>query len=97
MFITKTDPNTNEEHTVNLLVTASQIKVWRTGSPIDIVMPRLTAAEKDFLTTGTYSSELDSSDAIPEPDKAVPQEEQPEPVVMDIPDLPEVPDPSEYN
>lgn len=52
MKITRTDPFTGKENTMELDITQAQLERWQNGELIQNVFPFLTADEREFLKTG---------------------------------------------
>ena len=52
MKITRTDPFTGQENTMDLAVTEQQIDAWLGGRLIQNAFPNLTAGEREFIKTG---------------------------------------------
>ena len=52
MKITRTNPFTGEENTMDLAITEQQIAAWQSGMLIQYAFPNLTAGEREFLKTG---------------------------------------------
>lgn len=52
MLITKTDPFTQQENTIDIPVTQEQLDDWNSGTLIQRAMPNLTADEREFIMTG---------------------------------------------
>jgi hypothetical protein len=59
MYITKTDPITGEENTLDLDVTAEQLKAWQEGALIQDVMGHLSADDREFLISGMTPESFD--------------------------------------
>ena len=57
MIITKTSIMTGQTNTMELDVTQQQIEQWEGGMLIQNAMPNLTPDEREFLISGTTSSE----------------------------------------
>lgn len=60
MKITKTDPFTGEENTMEIDVTPLQLQLWESGELIQDVMPNLTPDEREFIKTGITPESWDS-------------------------------------
>lgn len=52
MLITKVNPMTGNENTLNINITNDQINDWQTGTLIQDAMPNITANEREFLISG---------------------------------------------
>lgn len=52
MKLTKTDPFTGKENTMELDITADDLQRWRDGALIQDVFPNLTPDEREFIKTG---------------------------------------------
>lgn len=52
MEITKKNPFTGVETTLNLNITPLQLERWEQGELIQNAMPNLTASEREFIMTG---------------------------------------------
>ena len=52
MKITRIDPFTQKENTMELDITQSQLDRWQKGELIQNVFPYLTADEREFIKTG---------------------------------------------
>ncbi len=53
MLVTRRDPLTGKENTLDLPITEVQIYNWRSGGRnIQAVMPHLSADQREFLMTG---------------------------------------------
>lgn len=59
MIITKTSSLSGIERTMDLPITEEQLKNWEDGMLIQMAMPNLTAAEREFLITGVVQEEWD--------------------------------------
>jgi hypothetical protein len=59
MLITRTSEMTGVEHTLDINVTASQLKQWLDGELIQDVMPHLSREDREFLMTGITPEEWD--------------------------------------
>lgn len=59
MIITKTSSLSGIERTMDLPITEEQLKNWEDGMLIQMVMPNLTAAEREFLISGVVQEEWD--------------------------------------
>ena len=57
MNITMTSPFTGKVNTLDLDITAQQLKRWQEGELIQNVMPDLSADEREFLMTGYMPGE----------------------------------------
>ena len=57
MEITKTSIHSGITRTFPLDVTAEEIANWKAGELIQVAMPRLNAAEREFIKTGITSQE----------------------------------------
>ena len=52
MKITRIDPFTQKENTMELDITQAQLDRWQKGELIQNVFPYLTADEREFIKTG---------------------------------------------
>ena len=52
MIITKTDPVTGKQNSLDIPVTETQIESWRLGALIQDAMPDLTPDQREFIMTG---------------------------------------------
>lgn len=52
MLVAKVSPISGVLNTMDLPVTPKQVEAWRTGSPIQDVMPHLSVVQRDFLEAG---------------------------------------------
>lgn len=52
MQITRIDPFTQKENTMELDITQAQLDRWQNGELIQNVFPYLTADEREFIKTG---------------------------------------------
>ena len=59
MNITKRDPLTGKENTLDLPITEEQFKAWQNGGMIQRVMPHLTPDEREFVISGLMPGEFD--------------------------------------
>ena len=59
MKITRTDPFTGQENTMDLAVTEQQIDAWLGGRLIQNAFPNLTAGEREFIKTGITEESWD--------------------------------------
>ena len=57
MKITKVSMLSNIERSIDLDVTAEEIKAWKSGMLIQDAMPRLTTDEREFMMTGITAEE----------------------------------------
>jgi hypothetical protein len=57
MDVMKTSTLTGNVHIRNIDVTDDQLREWRRGALIQNVMPHLSAADREFLMTGTTPEE----------------------------------------
>ena len=57
MKVTKASPFSGETNTLELDVTAEQLKAWQSGTLIQEAMPNLSPDEREFLMTGITASE----------------------------------------
>lgn len=60
MKITKVSPLTGKENTMDLNVTPEQLSAWRSGVLIQVAMPHLSDAEREFIKTGYTQSDWDT-------------------------------------
>jgi len=60
MKITRTDPFTGQENTMDLAVTEQQIDAWLGGMLIQNAFPNLTAGEREFIKTGITEESWDA-------------------------------------
>lgn len=83
MRFTRVSPLTGKENTLDLAVTASQLRDWQAGTPIQRVMPHLTDDEREFLLTGLLPGEFDTY--------VGPEDDEPdlEPIDPSAPDCPD--------
>jgi len=67
MEITKTSMFSGIEHTVDLPVTAVELRAWEEGKLIQNVFPDLTRGQREFIMTGITEDEWqDYCDAMEE-------------------------------
>ncbi len=59
MKITKTDPISGKENTLDIDVTESQLQAWHAGALIQDVMGHLSADDREFLITGIMPDSWD--------------------------------------
>lgn len=59
MLITRTSCISNKTRTLDIQITAEQLKEWRKGRPLDIVCPDLSPSEREFIITGITDAEWD--------------------------------------
>ena len=52
MNITRTDPFTGKENTIEIDVTPLQLQLWKSGEMIQHAMSNLTPDEREFIMTG---------------------------------------------
>ena len=52
MQVTRTDPFTQKENTLEIDITQEQITAWCNGTHIQNAMPDLTPDEREFIMTG---------------------------------------------
>jgi hypothetical protein len=52
MMITKIDPFSGEENTLDIPVTQAQMDLWQSGIVIQHAMPNLTPDQREFIMTG---------------------------------------------
>ena len=57
MLIEKTSIISGKKSTLDLPVTAEEIKLWQMGELIQDAMPNLNEAQREFLMTGITESE----------------------------------------
>lgn len=57
MLITKTSMLTGKDHTMELDVTLDQIAKWQAGLVAQLAFPNLTAAQREFLISGSTEDE----------------------------------------
>ena len=57
MLITKVSMFSKIERSLDLDVTAEEIKAWKAGMLIQDAMPRLTTDEREFMMTGITAEE----------------------------------------
>ena len=57
MKVTKASPFSGETNTLELDVTAEQLKAWQAGTLIQEAMPNLSPEEREFLMTGITADE----------------------------------------
>jgi len=60
MEITKKNPFTGVETTLDLNITPLQLERWEQGELIQHAMPNLTADEREFLISGLAPGEFES-------------------------------------
>jgi hypothetical protein len=60
MLITKVSMFSKVERSLDLDVTAEEIKAWKSGMYIQDAMPRLNEHEREFIMTGITQEEWDS-------------------------------------
>lgn len=59
MKVTRTDPFTGNENTLELNITQEQLDRWHGGELIQNVFPLLTPDEREFLLTGITADSWD--------------------------------------
>lgn len=59
MLITRIDPFTSKENTINIPVTRDQILAWKNGELIQNAMPNLTSSQREFIMTGIVDETWD--------------------------------------
>ena len=59
MLITRRDPFTGKENTLDLNVTQDQFDSWEAGELIQNAFPHLTPDEREFILTGITSDSWD--------------------------------------
>ena len=59
MEITRTSQLTGQTSTMELPVTTEQISRWKEGELIQVVMPHLSASQREFIQTGITPEEWD--------------------------------------
>jgi len=59
MLITRTSPVTGLSSTLDLDVTADQIKEWENGALIQDVMPHLSPSQREFIISGCTPEDFD--------------------------------------
>ena len=57
MMITKKSPLTGKEHTMEIDVSETAIYAWKCGELIQVAMPNLDSAEREFIKTGYTPSD----------------------------------------
>ena len=57
MKITRTSMFTGIERTLDLNFTAEQLAEWKNGALIQVAMPNLSAADREFVMTGVTDKE----------------------------------------
>lgn len=57
MLITRVSKVSGNENTMDLDITTDQLNAWRSGTPIQQVMPHLTPDQREFLITGITPNE----------------------------------------
>lgn len=61
MEITKKDPFTGQDNTLNIDVTPEQLKAWESGDvAIQVALAHLTPDEREFLMTGITPDSWDT-------------------------------------
>ena len=60
MLITNISMVTGTSRTIDLPITKEQLDRWKNGELIQVVMPDLTVAQREFIITGTTPSEWES-------------------------------------
>jgi hypothetical protein len=60
MLITRTSLLTGLVHTQDLPVTEADLARWQAGALIQVVFPALTAAQREFLLTGSTQDEWET-------------------------------------
>jgi hypothetical protein len=60
MIITKRSALTGIVHSKELPITPEQYKAWERGGLVSVVMPHLSASDREFLVTGTLDEEWDA-------------------------------------
>ena len=59
MLITKIDPLTGIENTLDISVTSEQLDAWMQGELIQNAMPHLSADDREFIKTGIMPDSWD--------------------------------------
>ena len=59
MLITRTSPVTGLSRTLDLDVTADQIKEWENGALVQDVMPHLSPSQREFIISGCTPEDFD--------------------------------------
>lgn len=59
MLIKRRSPFSDKENELEIDVNEYQLKLWQTGTLIQIAMPHLSADERDFIMTGITPEEWD--------------------------------------
>lgn len=81
MKITRVDPFTQKENTLDLNVTEEQLQAWHDGALIQNVMPHLSADEREFIMTGlmpeSWEEIFKGHDEAPEGEDIHPEDEVP--------------------
>jgi hypothetical protein len=67
MKITRTNPITGEENTLDIPVTEEQLRAWNNGGLIQNVMPNLNADQREFLISGMTPGQFE--ELFPEDDE----------------------------
>lgn len=60
MNITRVNPLTGEQNTLNIPVTQAQLDGWNQGKLIQDAMPNLSADEREFILTGILPEQWDA-------------------------------------
>ena len=60
MLITNISMVTNTSRTIDVPITKEQLDRWKNGELIQVAMPDLTAAQREFIMTGTSPKEWES-------------------------------------
>lgn len=69
MIVTRRSPRTGDTNSMDIDVTQDQLNTWaRDGVVIQIAMPNLTSAEREFIKTGY--TQADWEVMLPEEDEA---------------------------
>ena len=59
MLIKRRSPFSDKENELEIDVNEYQLKLWQTGTPIQIAMPHLSADDREFIMTGITPEEWD--------------------------------------
>ena len=60
MIIKRRSPFSGKENEMDINVTPLQMKMWQTGTLIQIAMPHISADDRDFIMTGITPEEWDN-------------------------------------
>ena len=60
MLIKRRSPFSGKENELEIDVNEYQLKLWQTGTPIQIAMPNISADDREFIMTGITPEEWDN-------------------------------------